>query len=322
MIHPPSTLLDAITSGESFLVTSHQNPDGDAIGSGLATARALRQLGKQVTLWYRDPVPTVYGTLPDIEHLHLGTTPPTGFPHAFDRVITLECPSLARCGLEEHLEGLDILNIDHHLGNDDYGVVNWVDTEAPSLGELLSHLFRELGVALDEATATLLYLTIVTDTGGFRFSNATDRAFDAAAGLVRAGARPEQVSLWLYESQPPAALRLLAEMLPTIDLHGDGRVATALLTGEMFERAGASRGDAEGLIDYPRSIAGVEGVALLREIGPDQYKASLRSRGEVDVEKVASRHGGGGHRNAAGCVLHGNPDEVRQQIAGELLNIL
>ncbi|MBZ0113552.1 MAG: bifunctional oligoribonuclease/PAP phosphatase NrnA [Thermoanaerobaculia bacterium] len=322
MTTPPRELVDALLSGRNFLVTSHQNPDGDAIGSGLATARILHSLGKSVTLWYRDSLPSVYQALPGSEVMHTGDQPPPGFPEAFDRTITLECPSLDRSGLEEHLAGREILNIDHHLGNDEYGIVNWIDTAAPSLGELLFHLTQAMELEIDEDTATCLYLTLVTDTGGFRFSNATARAFTAAAALVRQGARPERVSQWLYESQPISSLRLLAEMLPTIDLHGDGRVATALLTQEMFERAGAERGDSEGLIDYPRSIGGVQCVALLREIGDGEYKVSLRSRGEVDIETIASRHGGGGHRNAAGCTLRGPFEAVRKQISRELLDIL
>lgn len=322
MTMPPRELVDALLSGQNFLVTSHQNPDGDAIGSGLATARILRSLGKKVSLWYRDSFPSVYQALPGIEDVHIGDEPPAGFPEAFDYTIALECPSLERSGLEEQLAGRDILNIDHHLGNDEYGVVNWIDTEAPSLGELLFHLTQAMELEIDEDTATCLYLTLVTDTGGFRFSNATARAFAAAAALVRRGARPERVSQWLYESQPISSLRLLAEMLPSIELHGNGRVATALLTREMFERAGAERGDSEGLIDYPRSIGGVECVALLREIGDNEYKVSLRSRGEVDVEAIASRHGGGGHRNAAGCTFGGPLEAVRQQISRELLGIL
>ena len=322
MIPVPETLVQAIQGGQHFLVTSHQNPDGDAIGSGIATARLLESLGKTVTLWYRDSAPTVYHVLPGVESVHVGASPPEGFPDQFDTTIALECPSVGRSGLEEHLDGHPMLNIDHHLGNDLYGIVNWVDTEAPSLGEMLFRLAQTMDLTIDAMTANCLYLTLVTDTGGFRFSNTNARAFEAAASLVDRGACPELVSHWLYESQPVGSLRLLGEMLPTLDLHFDGRVATALLTREMFERSGAGRSDSEGLIDYPRSIAGVDAVALLREIKDDLYKVSLRSRGETDIEQIASRHGGGGHRNAAGCTLRGTPEVIREQIARELLDIL
>src|SRR5262249_47352630 len=151
-----------------------------------------------------------------------------------------------------------------------------------------------LKVSLEPEVASALYLTLVTDTGGFRYSNATPAAFEAAATLVREGAHPEQVAQWLYESQPLAVLKLLGEMLPSLELHAGGRVATVLLTRAMFERAGAGPGDSEGLVDYPRTIAGVDAVALVREREDGSQKVSLRSRGEVDVEKIARHHGGGG----------------------------
>jgi phosphoesterase RecJ-like protein len=230
----------------------------------------------------------------------------------------LECPSPDRTGLEQHLSARPVINIDHHLGNQHYGSINWVDSAAPAVGEMIYRLSQGLKLSLDPETASCLYLTLVTDTGGFRFSNATPAAFEAAASLVRDGAHPEQVSQWLYESQPLPVIRLVGEMLQTLQIHEDGRIATARLTPEMFARVGAAPGDSEGLIDYPRSIAGVEAVALIRQRDDGTHKVSLRSRGEVDVEKIARHHGGGGHRNAAGFVLEGEGEEVRQRVAAAL----
>lgn len=317
--NPPDELLKHIRKGNRFLLTSHSNPDGDAIGSELALARVLRSQGKGVTLWNRDPSPTVYEVLPGNSGIHVGEEPPAGFPERYSAAIILECPSLDRTGLEDHLEGaLPILNIDHHLGNQHYGAVNWVDSAAPAVGAMVYRLAQALRVTLNPELAQLLYLTLVTDTGGFRFSNATSDAFETAAALVREGARPEQVTEWLYESRTEAYLRLLAEMLGSLALHADGRVSTALLTSEMMERAGATPADSEGLTNYPRSIAGVEASALLRELGPGTFKVSLRSKGRVDVEAVARQHGGGGHRNAAGCVIEGSADEVIETLLGTL----
>jgi phosphoesterase RecJ-like protein len=306
----PPEVLQQIRKGNRFLLTSHVNPDGDAIGSELGLARLLRSVGKGAVIWNRDETPGVYRALPGSERIHVGAEPPAGYPEKFDAVVVLECPSLDRCGLEEHFGDLPLVNIDHHMGNQHYGVVNWVDPAAPAVGEMVFRLANGLKVSLDEDVADALYLTLVTDTGGFRFSNATPAAFEAAAALVREGARPERVSGWLYESRPEASLRLLAEMLASLALHVDGRVATANLTAAMYERAGASHSDAEGLIDYPRSIAGVDAVALVRELADGQCKVSLRSRGEVDVERIARSHGGGGHRNAAGYEAPGTIDEV------------
>ena len=223
--------------------------------------------------------------------------------------------------MESAIGDIPIINIDHHLGNEHYGQVNWIDTAAPSLGEMIYRIARGLMVELDQETATALYLTLVTDTGGFRFSNSTPAAFEAAASLVTEGAKPEQVAGWLYESQPLSAIKLLNEMLPSLEVH-DERIASATITSEMFDRAGATTGDTEGLIDYPRSIAGVEAAALIRQVGENQYKVSLRSRGSVDVEKIARRNGGGGHRNAAGFLLDGSLDEVRAKVVEELQSAL
>ncbi|HEY0784099.1 MAG TPA: bifunctional oligoribonuclease/PAP phosphatase NrnA [Thermoanaerobaculia bacterium] len=307
-----------IRQGNRFLLTSHINPDGDAIGSELGLARILRLLGKGAVVWNRDPMPSVYQPLPGSDRVHTGVEPPAGFPEKFDGVLVLECPSPDRTGLEQHLSALPIINIDHHLGNQHYGVVNWVDSAAPAVGEMVYRLAQALKVALEPETANALYLTLVTDTGGFRFSNATAVAFEAAAALVREGAQPEQVSQWLYESQPQGSLRLLGEMLQTLAIHEGGRIATVHLNPGMFERAGASSGDSEGLIDYPRSIAGIEAVALVRTRPDGTQKISLRSRGEVDVEKIARHHGGGGHRNAAGFELSGEASAIERQVVSEL----
>ena len=314
----PEDLLRRIRQGNRFLLTSHVNPDGDAIGSELGLARLLRGLGKGAVVWNHDPTPTLYRPLPGSERIHVGEEPPAGFPDMFDAVIVLECPSPDRTGLEKQLAERPVINIDHHLGNQCYGVINWVDSAAPAVGEMVYRLAQGLKVSLEPEVASCLYLTLVTDTGGFRFSNATAAAFEAAATLVREGAHPEQVSQWLYESQPLAVVRLLGEMLQTLQTHEAGRVATGRLTREMFARVGASPGDSEGLIDHLRSIAGVDAVALIRELEDGSHKVSLRSRGEVDVEKIARHHGGGGHRNAAGFTLKGDGEEIRGQVAAAL----
>jgi bifunctional oligoribonuclease and PAP phosphatase NrnA len=315
----PEDLLRKIRQGNRFLLTSHANPDGDAIGSELGLARLLRGLGKGAVVWNHDPTPTVYKPLPGSDRIHVGEEPPAGFPEKFDAIVVLECPSPDRTGLEKHLVERPVINIDHHLGNQCYGTVNWVDSAAPAVGEMIYRLAQGLKAPLEPELASCLYLTLVTDTGGFRFSNATPAAFEAAAALVREGAHPEQVSQLLYESQPLGVVRLLGEMLQTLQLHEGGRVATGRLTLAMFQQAGAAPGDSEGLIDHLRSIAGVEAVALVREREDGSQKVSLRSRGEVDVEKIARHHGGGGHRNAAGYSVEGSDGEaIRRQAAAEL----
>ncbi len=299
---PPPEMLAILAGAERVLLSSHANPDGDAIGSELGLARLLRQNGKRVTVWNADPTPTVYRVLPGADQIHVGEEPPAGFSD-FDLAIPLECPSTDRTGLASAIEQLPLLNIDHHLGNTQYGEAQWIDTAAPSAGEMVLHLARAMGYTVDPTTATLLYLTLVTDTGGFRFSNATARAFRSAAELVDLGAEPETVSMWIYESLPVGTLRLLREMMGSLELHDEGRIASVELTPDMFEAAGATKEESEGLIDYPRAIAGVDAVAMFRTLPEGDIKVSLRSRGRTNVAAIAERNGGGGHRNAAGCVI-------------------
>jgi phosphoesterase RecJ-like protein len=285
----PEAVRDRLAAAETVLLTSHANPDGDAIGTELGLARALRALGKHVSIWNLHRSPAVYAQLPGAGDIHVGEAPPPGFPEAFDLGVALECPSLERTGLAPALASLPLLNIDHHLGNTGYGVAQWVDPQMPAVGVMAAELALALGGRLDREAASCMLLALVTDTGGFRFGNATPEAFRAAARLVELGADVERVSLWIYESQPEPAVRLLGELLGTLERH-HGRIATVHLT----------------LIDTPRAIAGVDAVALFRELGPGRWKVSLRSRGAVDVERIARAHGGGGHHNAAGCVFEGS----------------
>ncbi len=311
----PLALLRELRNGQRFLITSHRNPDGDAIGSSLGLARLLRSGGKLAEIWLRDEVPSVLRHLPGANRTHTGTEPPAALADA-DAVVVLECPTLDRCGLEDELlgAGVDLINIDHHLGNANYGKANWVDSEAPALGEMLVTLADALALRLDRNSATCLLAALVSDTGGFRFGNTTERAFDAAARLTREGALPAEVAQWLYESRSAASVLLTREMLGSLEFHAGGRLATALLTGEMFESSGATSGDTEGLINVPRSIDGVEAAAVVRELPEGGSKVSLRSRGRLNVEEIARAQGGGGHHNAAGFASDLAPAEARQAV--------
>jgi phosphoesterase RecJ-like protein len=196
------------------------------------------------------------------------------------------------------------------------------DADAAAVAILVAELCRAVGAALDADAASCLLVGLASDTGGFRFGNTTPAAFRAAADLVELGADVERVTRWLHESRPEASVRLLGAMLATLERTPDGRIATVHTTLDMFRNAAAELGDAEGLVDVPRSIAGVETVALLRELGPGEWKVSLRSRGTVDVEAVARRHDGGGHRNAAGFTMRGDLQRVRELITASLASVL
>lgn len=317
----PLALLNELREGQRFLVTSHLSPDGDAVGSSLGLARLLCSAGKVAQVWLHDSVPTIYRHLPGCNRIHVGPKAPDALD-TFDGMIVLECPTMDRSGLEEIASSLKLINIDHHLGNSNYGAANWVDSAAPAVSEMILSLSEELRLRVDEKTANCLLLALVSDTGSFRFSNTTARAFDAASHLVRAGAQPTQIAGWLFESRSQTSLKLLQEMLSSLEMHQSGVLATALLTEEMFARSGASSADTEGLIDFPRSLEGVEAVGLIRSIDPGQSKVSLRSRGKVNVEEVARRYGGGGHKNAAGFRIDQPPAEARAAVVEGLTEAL
>jgi phosphoesterase RecJ-like protein len=304
-----------------ILITSHASPDGDAVGSALAVGELARALAIDSLIVQRDPHPASLGFLPGIEKVEVVAEIAPAELATRDLAVVLECPGLSRPGLMG-LERLPILNIDHHLENERYGELNYLDEEAPAVGEMVLRMAEAAGVALSPAMATCLYTALVTDTGDFRYSNATPRAFDAASRLVAGGARPHLIADALWNQTPARVVRLTAEVLATLELHAGGRLALIICDLGMLARAGARPEDTENLINIPRTIAGVEVAMLLKAFTPGVTRASLRSRGAVDVQRVAAQFGGGGHRNAAGCTVPAPLEEARRALLDHLLPLL
>ncbi len=311
------SVADLLAGGRRFLVTAHRNPDGDALGSALGLALALEGQGKEARVVMRDGFPGVYRGMPGIEGVVVTSALPSDWPAGWDALIALECPSADRTGWPDQAAGR-VVNVDHHPGNDRYGALNLVDVEAAATGEIVADLLDLLRWPLTPAIATNLWVSLVSDTGSFRYSNTTPKALALGARLVAAGARPGAVNEFLFEAQPLATLRLEALVLGTLRLHADGRVATMDLPARFFEESGAGAEETEGLVNRARGLEGVLAAALIREGEGGEVRCSLRSKGTVDVRTVAARHGGGGHRNAAGCRIAGTLDAVRPRIAAEL----
>ena len=200
-----------------------------------------------------------------------------------------------------------------------YGEVNYLDPKAPAVGEMLLRVADAAGIVVTPETATCLYTALVTDTGDFRYSNATPRAFVAAARLVEAGACPHAIAEELWGHTPARVIRLKAATLSTLELLAGGRIAMISCDRAMLERTGAAPADTENLINIPRSIDGVEVAVLLKDFKPGSVRVSLRSRDRVDVQAVAARFGGGGHRAAAGCAVPGTLAQARETIVAALL---
>ena len=293
---------DRIRAGSRFLITSHRNPDGDALGSGLALQRLIRQMGKEARVQVRDGFGKALYNIPGADQVTITDTLPADYPRGLDAVFTMECPEVERCGYPI-LPG-PVVNIDHHLGNTMYGEINYLDLDAPSVGEMVLQINRRfLKLPLDRETAIAMYVSLATDTGFFRYHNTTLRTFEAAEELVRAGVVPGDVSLWINESSPRGAIKLLGMCLTTLEITPDGKVATIELPHRFFTEAGASPEDTEGIVNYGRMIEGVTVSALLKDLDGKSTRVSMRAKPGVDVQTVAAMFGGGGHKAASGCTI-------------------
>jgi phosphoesterase RecJ-like protein len=304
---PPAALLETLGGkGGEVLLLGHVHPDGDVLGTLLGLGLALERAGWRPTFAGPHPVPDVLGFLPGAGRWEVWAKA----PRRFDVLVLTDCPNHGRTeGLLEQARGpaSAVLNIDHHPDNRRYGTVDWIDPTAAATGEMIWDLLGRLGLALTAEVALNLYTAIHTDTGSFRYSNTTSRTFQIAADLTRAGAEPALVTEWLYQRRAPRALNELGELLRRIELSPDGAVAwLAVPRGLVSEDFMA----AEDVVTYPRSIGGVKVAVLLREEAPGTVKVSLRGKGEVPVNKIAGRFGGGGHENAAGCTVPGSLAEA------------
>jgi bifunctional oligoribonuclease and PAP phosphatase NrnA len=298
-----TSVVEAIRSHDRFLVTTHENPDGDALGSLLATKLALEELGKDVAIYLggRAPLPTEYAFM-DLGELHRAL-----LDDASERVlVAVDCANESRLGPDpEVLASAPLrINIDHHHDNSRFGDVNLVVADASSTGEVLRDVFRGLGVELTASIAEALYIALVTDTGRFQYTNTTPKALRLAAELVDAGADVHKVFQGVYESVQFAKLKLLARALERAEVYDGGRVVVSYLLRNDFAEVGAAEPYSEGIIDFLRAVEGADMAALIREPprgGSPARRVSLRaSTDELDVSAIARKSGGGGHRQAAG----------------------
>ncbi|MCA1584155.1 MAG: bifunctional oligoribonuclease/PAP phosphatase NrnA [Acidobacteria bacterium] len=293
-------IVSVVRAGRRFVLTSHQRPDGDAIGSAMAAALALRALGKEATVIFDAVPPASLQPFPGVRDISAAAA----VDDVYDGALIMECSSLERTGIV----GLDrspIINIDHHPGNTRYGAINWIDETAAACGELVYTLIAALDVPLDGAIATHLYLAVLTDTGSFHFSHITPRTFEIAGRTVEAGAHPQWIASTHYNSNSLGRVRIFGAVLNRMKVDATGRTAVLAITQRLADEAGGTYDDTEGLINFPLTVSEIEAVAFLKEHGPRTWRVSLRSKGTIDVGAIARAHGGGGHVNAAGCTVEG-----------------
>ena len=304
-----SQVVELIENKHRFGITTHIKPDGDGVGSSLGLCWLLNSLGKSAEVIVRGDIPPSYRSLPGADAIRDVET----LDGEYDAVFIIECSDLERPGIK----GLDrqfTVNIDHHATSAHFGTINWIDSTASAVGEMIYNLCKAIGGRVTREIAECVYMALVTDTGSFHFSNTTERTLKVASELIKAGAKPARISEAVYNNYPWSRIELMRQVLSTVKRDESGQIATLRQTLAMRKEADAVDGDNNGFVNIPLAARDVLAVIYMREVGPDEYRVSLRSKGDINVARVAEKFGGGGHRNAAGLRIVGNWDEKEQEL--------
>ena len=310
-----SELIRLIKQSSSFAITGHINPDGDSVGSCLGLALGLKKIGKKdVSVLMKDPIPETLAFLPSAK-----TVKHSLHKKEFDLLFILDCNTLDRTGFES-ISAKKTVVIDHHLLPASTARSGFhrslaeciIDTGSAATGMIVYNLLKALKVDIDKKIATNLYAAIIVDTGGFKYSNSSPEALRIASHLVEAGAKPWSISKEIYENKPYKPIKLLGLSLATpATTNGEAWLPPP---NPMFTKTGAAPGNCEDFVDFPRKVKGVEVAVFFRYNGVNSYKVSFRSKGKINVQKIATRFGGGGHAPAAGCRIKGSLTEVRDKV--------
>jgi phosphoesterase RecJ-like protein len=304
-----SQVVELIENKQNFAITTHIKPDGDGVGSSLGLCWLLRSLGKSAEVVVRGDIPLAYRSLPgagDIRDIE-------AVDKIYDAIFVIECSDLQRPGIV----GLDeqfTVNIDHHATSEHFGTVNWIDSTASAVGEMIYNLVKAIGGRVTREIAECVYMALVTDTGSFHFSNTTERTLKVASELIKAGAKPAEISEAVYNNYPWSRIELMRQVMSTVKRDESGKVASLRQTLKMREEAEAVDGDNNGFVNIPLAARDILACVYMREIGENAYRVSLRSKGDINVAKVAERWGGGGHRNAAGLRIEGDWNEKEEEL--------
>ncbi len=307
---------EVIKDTTSLVLVTHINPDGDALGSLLGFSDILEDMGKQVFCFAEKSVSRMYDFLPGTEKVQTEIDDLKEFVAVANgdiAAIALDCGDRARLGdqADELMQVTPFLVIDHHQSNDGFGDIAWVEPHRSSTGEMIFDLAQELGITLSTTAAYCLYTAILTDTGSFRYETTSAHTFAVAGKLIAAGVRPEEVADKVFDNYTPGRMRLLDQVLATLELHYQDRIAFIDVNRVMYEKTGTRQDDTDNFINFPRSISSVEVVVFLKEVEEGRISISLRSKGRCDVAAIAAQFGGGGHRNAAGFRKKGSLEKLR-----------
>ena len=308
--------VELIRKSKSFLISAHTNPEGDALGSELAFYWLVKKLGKEAVIVNEDNVPPECEFMPGINNIRKYKNERQKFN--FDCFVTLDSSDLKRTGEVYRLNYCNkpVLNIDHHISNSKFADVNWVDPDASSCSEMIYRIYKKMKVEIDKDAALALYAGILTDTGSFRYSNTSAFTHRAVAELLEFGINVPEVYKYAYENIPFDDMKILTRVLPAIKKDAKGKVIWFELPHNLLRNKKLSFDLAEHLLTFGRAIRGVEAVVLFKEnLGTkNEVRVNLRSQGKVDVNKVASYFGGGGHKAAAGATVYGKIASVRRKV--------
>ncbi len=307
-------IAEAVRKYDNYLITSHINVEGDAIGSEIALFYMAKQLGKNAIMVNSDPVPDKYKFLPSWDKIVIGGSIGS---KKYSNVMIADCPTIERCGkvaslLKVPKVKINIINVDHHVSNENFGDFNWVDPDASSTGEMIYKLYREMGLSITEDIATALYVAILTDTGSFRYDSTTAETHRICADLLKLGIKPAKIAEKIYETKGLGEIELLAKALMTIKVTKNGKIASMFITKKMLDETKTTADQTDGFVNFARSIQGTEISIFFREDTEDGQKiyVGFRSKGIANVNILATKFGGGGHPKASGCVLTGPLDKV------------
>lgn len=300
----------ALNKAKRIAVTSHIRPDADCIGSGLAITAMLRQMGKDVSFRNIDPAPFPLTRLPGFDAIEYRQI----HPDTFDVLVLIEGSTEDRNG-QKHLEKYFTINIDHHATGSNNADLNWVCPGAGAVGELIYELGLEMGVTFTPDIAFNLYAAIASDTGSFKFSNTTYRSLHIASELVRlSGISPSEVSNLLFYSNPLEKVQLVQKVLSTLELLHGGQVCIIRFERGFLPHLTLNDIETEDIVSIARSILGVRITLFFKEIGPGRFRVSLRSKGDMNAQRVARRFNGGGHDHAAGFFFNGTFSQARRHV--------
>lgn len=310
----PGDLISFLREKDDFLIATHINPEGDALGSSIALSIALESIGKKVIVYDRDPVPYFYRFLPGHERF---TNSISNLQSHIPNLILLDCNDPERAELTDFVRKHQpfIVVIDHHMTEREFGDLRWIVPNASATGQMIYHLIRAMGIDISPEIATNLYTAIAIDTGTFRYSNTDASTLLDASELVRAGAEPAFIATSLYDTWSRGRFELLILTLNTMEIRQG--IAITVVTKEMFQKTGTDAADTENFANFPRMMADVLISAFFREI-EGGWKVSLRSKGDINVAEIAEAFGGGGHRNAAGYKIEGSLIEAEEALIREL----